>query len=199
MDLGGDLSERILRSMALTAAEEATAAEAAHAALLPQYRGRLLPTPRAARKVFDVLVAALPPPLKPPPFRFVLTVLDGAEINAFTVGGGHVYLSRGLLAALTPETEAGRAVLAFVLAHELGHGALGHCRRGYELREVERDLQRDVTLRVKSAEPALRPGDLDCAGGKIAHLPVHARAAAPGGPVRSAPVPQRRPRPRPLS
>ena len=149
LDLGGDLSERLLRSMPLTAEQESTAAGAAHRALLAQHKGRLLPPPESARKVFALLTAALPPPLRPRPFRFTLTVLDYPEINAFTCGGGHVYVTRGLLASLSPETEAGRAALALVLAQELGHVALGHCRRGYELRELERDLKGDLEARME--------------------------------------------------
>jgi hypothetical protein len=149
LDLGGDLSERILRSMPMTAAEESAAATTAHHALLAQHKGHLLPTPPAAQKLFDLLVATLPASARAEPFHFTLTILDVPEINAFTCGGGRVYLTRSLLAALAPETEAGRAALALVLAQELGHVALGHCRRGYELRQLEQDLKSDLKRRIK--------------------------------------------------
>src|SRR5262249_53296463 len=62
---------------------------------------------------------------------------------------------RGLLAALQRQGEGGRAVLAFLLARELGHVALGHCRRGYQLLEIERGLRRGLVS--KAAAGRLRP------------------------------------------
>ena len=44
------------------------------------------------------------------------TVLDDGEVNAFTTGGGYVYVFRGLLPYLNSEAE-----LAAVLGHEIGH------------------------------------------------------------------------------
>jgi predicted Zn-dependent protease len=44
------------------------------------------------------------------------TVLDDGEVNAFTTGGGYVYVFRGLLTYLSSEAE-----LAAVLGHEIGH------------------------------------------------------------------------------
>ncbi|MBL1436015.1 MAG: M48 family metalloprotease [Rhodobacteraceae bacterium] len=44
------------------------------------------------------------------------TVLDSAEVNAFALPGGYVYLTRGLLALANNESE-----LAAVLAHEITH------------------------------------------------------------------------------
>jgi len=43
-------------------------------------------------------------------------VLDAAEVNAFAVPGGYIYITRGLLAYLNNEAQ-----LAAVLGHELGH------------------------------------------------------------------------------
>lgn len=48
-------------------------------------------------------------------------VLDSAEINAFASPGGHILVTRGLLAKVRSEDE-----LAAVLAHEIAHVALGH-------------------------------------------------------------------------
>ena len=49
------------------------------------------------------------------------TVLDSAGVNAFSLPGGYVYVTRGLLAYLNSEAE-----LASVLAHELGHVLARH-------------------------------------------------------------------------
>lgn len=51
-----------------------------------------------------------------PDLEWTFTILDTNDINAFTTGGGYVYLSRGLMAYLDSEAE-----LAAVLGHEIGH------------------------------------------------------------------------------
>jgi Zn-dependent protease with chaperone function len=53
------------------------------------------------------------------PYRF--RVLDVADVNAFALPGGFVYVNRGLVDAARSEAE-----LAGVLAHEIGHVALRH-------------------------------------------------------------------------
>ncbi len=52
---------------------------------------------------------------------FTIKVLDSAEINAFALPGGFLYVNRGLLAAADNEAE-----LAGVLAHEIAHVAARH-------------------------------------------------------------------------
>lgn len=49
------------------------------------------------------------------------TVLDTADVNAFALPGGYVYLTRGLLAYPNSEAE-----LAGVIAHEIGHVIARH-------------------------------------------------------------------------
>lgn len=53
--------------------------------------------------------------------RWHFTVLDSAEVNAFALPGGYVYLTRGLLALANNESE-----LAAVLAHEITHITEAH-------------------------------------------------------------------------
>jgi predicted Zn-dependent protease len=48
-------------------------------------------------------------------------ILDTTEINAFATSGGHILVTRGLLAAAESED-----ALAAVLAHEIAHIQLGH-------------------------------------------------------------------------
>ena len=59
-----------------------------------------------------------------PDWEFTFTVLDDESINAFTTGGGYVYVHRGLLAYMTSEAE-----LAAVLGHEIGHVTARHPAR----------------------------------------------------------------------
>jgi predicted Zn-dependent protease len=59
-----------------------------------------------------------------PDWKFKFTVLDDESVNAFTTGGGYVYVHRGLLTYLTSEAE-----LATVLGHEIGHVTARHPAR----------------------------------------------------------------------
>jgi predicted Zn-dependent protease len=50
-----------------------------------------------------------------------VAILDSAEINAFATSGGHIYITRGLIACTDSED-----ALASVLAHEISHIQLQH-------------------------------------------------------------------------
>ena len=56
-----------------------------------------------------------------PDWDFKFTVLDDESINAFTTGGGYVYIHRGIMAYMQTEAE-----LASVLGHEIGHVTARH-------------------------------------------------------------------------
>ena len=53
--------------------------------------------------------------------QYTFTVLDSEEINAFTTGGGYVYITRGIMNYLNNEAE-----LEAVLGHEIGHVCARH-------------------------------------------------------------------------
>lgn len=55
-------------------------------------------------------------------YRF--SVMDSADVNAFALPGGYIYITRGLLAHLNSEAE-----LAAVLGHEIGHVTARHAVR----------------------------------------------------------------------
>ncbi len=57
-------------------------------------------------------------------WNFKFFVLDDNEVNAFTPGGGYVYIHRGLMNYLQSEAE-----LASVLGHEIGHDVARHPAR----------------------------------------------------------------------
>jgi len=57
-------------------------------------------------------------------WNFKFFVLDDNEVNAFTPGGGYVYIHRGLMNYLNSEAE-----LACVLGHEIGHDVARHPAR----------------------------------------------------------------------
>lgn len=56
-----------------------------------------------------------------PELQYTFTVLDSEEINAFTTGGGFVYVTRGIMNYLNSEAE-----LQAVLGHEIGHVTARH-------------------------------------------------------------------------
>lgn len=58
---------------------------------------------------------------KRPDLPYEFHVLNSGQINAFTVGGGRVYVYRGLLEQMGDESE-----LAGVIAHEIGHNVGRH-------------------------------------------------------------------------
>jgi beta-barrel assembly-enhancing protease len=68
-------------------------------------------------------VRTKPSPKRPraPSRRFYFGILDTSEATAYSLPGGHVFVTRGLLEQLTSESE-----LAFVLAHEIAHIDLEH-------------------------------------------------------------------------
>jgi predicted Zn-dependent protease len=51
-----------------------------------------------------------------PQLQYTFTVLDSDQTNAFTTGGGYVYITRGIMNFLNSEAE-----LMAVLGHEIGH------------------------------------------------------------------------------
>jgi predicted Zn-dependent protease len=61
-----------------------------------------------------------------PQLDYHFTVVDSPQVNAFALPGGHVYVTRGMLAYLNSEAE-----LAAVLGHEIGHVTARHGVRQY--------------------------------------------------------------------
>ena len=74
-----------------------------------------------AASIGERLVAALPPDLQHPEFHYGFKVVDVADINAFALPGGPMYVNRGMLQVAHTEGE-----IAGVMAHELSHVALRH-------------------------------------------------------------------------
>src|SRR5882672_614128 len=67
------------------------------------------------------LVAAIPPELQHPEFRYTFEVVNVREINAFALPGGPMFINRGMIEAAKTEGE-----VAGVMAHELSHVVLRH-------------------------------------------------------------------------
>jgi predicted Zn-dependent protease len=56
-----------------------------------------------------------------PSLQWHFTVVDSPDVNAFSLPGGYVYITRGILAYLNSEAE-----LAAVIGHEIGHVTAHH-------------------------------------------------------------------------
>jgi predicted Zn-dependent protease len=67
------------------------------------------------------LVQAIPSQFRHPEFRYTFEVVNQAEINAFALPGGPMFLNRGMIEAAKSEGE-----VAGVMAHEIAHVALRH-------------------------------------------------------------------------
>jgi beta-barrel assembly-enhancing protease len=76
---------------------------------------------RTVEAYVDAIVSRLSAAAPGPRFPYQAKVVDAADINAFALPGGYIYVNRGLIAAARNEGE-----LAGVLAHEIAHVAERH-------------------------------------------------------------------------
>ena len=79
-----------------------------------------------------------------PNTRFTVTILDSAEVNAFALPGGYIYVTRGILALANDQSE-----LAAVLAHEIAHVVLKHRARPHQPHPDHRDRRQGGDRRVR--------------------------------------------------
>lgn len=73
------------------------------------------------------LVQRLAKVANPRPFTYRIKVVRDASLNAFTFGGGYLYVHAGLLARMENEAQ-----LQMVLGHELAHVTESHVTKGIE-------------------------------------------------------------------
>jgi len=85
-----------------------------------------------------------------PNLQYTFTVLDSEDINAFTTGGGYVYITRGIMNFLNSEAE-----LTAVLGHEIGHVNARH--------PVKRQTQSTMSS-IGAAAIGIFTGSADLAG-----------------------------------
>ena len=78
---------------------------------------------RPAEIMIAQIVSKLLAAADQPNSKFTVIILDTAEVNAFALPGGYIYVTRGILALANDESE-----LAAVLAHEIAHVVLKHAR-----------------------------------------------------------------------
>jgi hypothetical protein len=88
-------------------------------------------------RLFTDLVATID---KPRGLQYELTMIDAAEVNAFTVGG-QVFVLRGMYEFIKSDDE-----LAAVLAHEIQHNERGHLTRMLKKIAIAEDLFGDAAM-----------------------------------------------------
>jgi len=79
---------------------------------------------------------------------YELFFLNDSEVNAFSIGGGRVYVTNGLVQAI----KGSEGMLAFVLGHEMAHVLRQHALKSY-LRTVQREqMTRFYTDRCRAGD-----------------------------------------------
>ncbi len=91
-----------------------------------------------------------------PLIKYNVKVLEDKDVNAFTLPGGHIYVSRGLLDLASSDDE-----IAAVIAHEIGHNARMHVLRE---QEKEKPLQ---WLQIAAMLAMLKGGETGAAIAQI--------------------------------
>jgi pimeloyl-ACP methyl ester carboxylesterase len=146
VNLAGGITGWLISRVSLTAEEEAEHANLLHKEITLVHR--VEDTPRRARLLFRKLVDELPEYMTPRAYDYRLTVLSGKEPDAFSTGGGHVYVTVPLVKDLLAGGKRGEAALAFLLGRELGHTGLKHCRRGWQKVRLEEVAKRQLGPRI---------------------------------------------------
>ena len=91
------------------------------------------PKAKALLDKLNDMAAALGKASARPLIKYDVKVLEDPDVNAFTLPGGHIYISRGLLDLASSDDE-----IAAVIGHEIGHNARMHVLRE---QEKEKPLQ----------------------------------------------------------
>lgn len=146
VNLTGTVPAFLLTRLALPVEDEVARSKAAHEACCK--RDAVVPTPEATARLLDRLVKLLPAYQRPAALKFSLTLFDTAEASVCTPGGGYVHLPQALAKAAAADRDRGEAALAFLLARQLGHVALGHCRRGWQLHEIEEAVRKGIDTKL---------------------------------------------------
>jgi predicted Zn-dependent protease len=84
-----------------------------------------------------------------------VAILDTAEINAFATSGGHIFITRGLIACTTSED-----TLAAVIAHEIAHIQLQHSIKAIKTSRITQALMETGSAAATVASNELSLGEL---------------------------------------
>jgi len=102
-------------------AEDAVIGQREHPRIIATYGG--IYSDPAAEVMIAHIVGRLLSSAGQPNTQYTVTILDTADVNAFALPGGYIYVTRGILALANDTSE-----IAAVLAHEIAHVVLHHAR-----------------------------------------------------------------------
>ena len=85
---------------------------------------KLIPNDKRQKKLEKILDKLTPFVFKPGIKYEIHLVDDNDLINAFSIAGGHLFVTTGIMSWVESDDE-----LAFIIGHEIGHVDLGHCVR----------------------------------------------------------------------
>jgi predicted Zn-dependent protease len=108
------------------------------------------------------------------PFKYTYKVIQGKDVNAFSLPGGHIYVYEGLMKEIESDDE-----LAGVLAHETAHAAFRH------VAQLERDQQRMQNFTLPAILAAILIGHGSAANVGVPGAQLLSQALASGWSVKA--------------
>ena len=148
VNLVGRVPAWVLTRLELPPEEERRLGKADHEAR--SRRDETAPVDPALQRSFDGLILALPAHLNPPTFRWTLTVFEVPRLDASTPGAGYVHISAPLARAFSADRARGTSALALLLAREVGHVSLGHCRAGWQRQLLEEHARKGIASKAEA-------------------------------------------------
>lgn len=143
-NLVGTIPAFLLTRLYLPAEEELRRAEGVHAVV--RKRDVVVPTPERTKRLLQRLVEQIPTAQKLADARYTLTLLEKTPSPVTTPGGGVILLRKDWHDRLLAEGTRGEAALSFLLARELAHQTLGHCRLGWQKVLLEEEALKGIEL-----------------------------------------------------
>ena len=119
-------------------AEDAVIGQREHPRIIATYGG--IYSDPAAEVVIAHIVGRLLQAAGQPNTQYTVTILDTADVNAFALPGGYIYVTRGMLALANDASE-----IAAVLAHEIAHVVLHHARARSNMQRQQQLVDKVMT------------------------------------------------------
>lgn len=119
-------------------AEDAVIGQREHPRIIATYGG--IYSDRPAEIMLAHIVGRLLTAAGQPNTAYTITVLDTADVNAFALPGGYIYVTRGILALANDTSE-----IAAVLSHEIAHVVLHHARARSNKQNADKVVDKVMT------------------------------------------------------
>ena len=153
-DFKGNVIFWIISQASITPEEEKNEATILHNKIKKD--GKIIDSPEGLKQLFKKLVTNIPTYQKYwPETDYQIYLLDQDDFKIFTNGGGFVYITKPVLNLVLQKDIQQSPVLAFFIAHELGHISLGNTKKGFQLEEIQTELKRQVGLNIENDTLAL--------------------------------------------